>query len=112
MKILCICNQGENRSRTTADIINLAGLHTARYDGFHKETLNAATGKWERFKRANLDWADRIIIFQDEHEQLLKGYGQRYWGKSLNFDIPDRFFCQQPELVALLQERFREFDLA
>lgn len=105
MKILCICNQGENRSRTTAEIINLSGLHTARYDGFHKETLNAATGKWENFKRANLDWADRIIVYESEHEDILKQFGYQYWGKAWNFAIEDIYFYRQPELMAAIRER-------
>ena len=69
------------------------------------------TGKYEEFNPANLDWADKIIVYEDEHEEILKEYGYKYWGKSFNFGIQDVYFYWQPELVALLRERLRQVEL-
>ena len=55
-KILFICNQGENRSRTAAGILEGKG-YAVKYDGFHCGSFNPI----------NLEWADRIVVFEDDH---------------------------------------------
>jgi hypothetical protein len=67
MKILCICNQGENRSRTAAKILLDRG-YEARHDGFYKDKFNDELKKREVFCVDNLTWADKIIVFEENHE--------------------------------------------
>ncbi len=111
MKILCICNQGENRSKTAAMLLRKSGRYEVRYDGFYKERYNEKERHWEKFDPGNLEWAEKIIVFEEQHEDELKKLGQIYWGKSLNFDIPDIYQFNQAELVELLKEKIALFEL-
>jgi len=111
MKILCICNQGENRSKTVALLLQRSGRHEARYDGFFKEIFNDKEQKSEKFNPDNLTWAERIIVFEDRHEDELKKINYLYWGKSINFDIPDVYYFDQPELVKIINEKIALFEL-
>lgn len=111
MKILCICNQGENRSKTTALLLRQGNKHETRYDGFYKEIYNENDRKWEKFNHNNLTWAERIIVYEEAHEEQLKKIDYIYWGKSINFNIPDKYFFNQPELVKLIKEKIDLFDL-
>lgn len=101
MKILCICNQGENRSKTTAELLSKTGKYSVKYEGFHSD----------KFRPALLNWADKIIVYEEEHEELLKQYGMKYWGISLNLHIPDKYYYGQNELIKLLKAGLRNFQL-
>jgi len=59
MKILCICNRGENRSKTAAALLQQSGRHEARYDGFYKEKYIEKEKRWEKFDPGNLEWRIR-----------------------------------------------------
>ena len=109
MKILCICNQGENRSRTAADIL-LAKGHNARYDGFFKDRFNQELNKQEVFCIENLKWADKIIIFEEHHEDLLKKYGYSFWGKSYNLDIEDMYHHNQKSLIEIINRKLKRYE--
>lgn len=110
MKILCICNQGENRSRTAADILSKKD-HETRYDGFFKDKFNEALNKREVFCADNLRWADKIIVFEDTHEDLLKKHGYQFWGKSYNLNIEDLYHYNQESLRKKIIEKLKHFEL-
>jgi predicted protein tyrosine phosphatase len=110
MKILCICNQGENRSRTAADIL-LAKGHDVRYDGFFKDRFNEELNKQEVFCVENLQWADKVIIFEEHHEDLLKKYGYSFWGKSYNLDIEDMYHHNQKSLIEIIKGKLKQYEL-
>ncbi len=109
MKILCICNQGENRSRTAADIL-LAKGYDVRYDGFFKDRFNEELNKQEVFCVENLQWADKIIIFEEHHEDLLKKYGYSFWGKSYNLDIEDMYHHNQKSLIEMIKRKLKQYE--
>jgi len=92
-------------------VIQQSGRHETRYDGFYKERYNEKEKRWEKFDTANLDWAERIIVFEDIHEDELKRINYAYWGKSINFDIPDVYYFDQPELVKIINEKIALFEL-
>jgi predicted protein tyrosine phosphatase len=109
MKILCICNQGENRSRTAAEMLSQKTQYEVRYDGFFKDRFEEVEKTREKFDSSNLDWADKIIVFEESHEDLLKKYGFTYWGKSYNFHIDDYYHYNQDSLKKILQAKFRQY---
>lgn len=111
MKILCICNQGENRSRTAAEMLNTSGKHESKYDGFYKDKVNEGTGKRDVFNKNNLEWADKIVVFEENHEELLKKYGYAFWGKSYNFQIEDLYHYNQNSLRKLIMEKLKQYEL-
>jgi len=55
--------------------------------------------------------ADKIIVFEERQEEELKKLDYMYWGKSINFDIPDKYYFNQPELVNIINEKIGLFDL-
>jgi predicted protein tyrosine phosphatase len=110
MNILCICNQGENRSRTTAEILASLDKYKVLYDGFYKDRLNELTNKRELFNSKNLDWANKIIVFEDIHEELLKKYGYSYWGKSYNLGIEDMYNYNQKSLILIVKEKLKHYE--
>ena len=88
MNILCICNQGENRSRTTAEILSALGKYEVKFDGFYKDKYNETSKQRDVFNPKNLEWANKIIVYEDVHEELLKKYGYSYWkGLELKYVI-------------------------
>ena len=110
MKILCICNQGENRSRTTAEILMALARYDVKYDGFYKDRLKDVSKQREKFDPQNLDWADKIIVFEEIHEDLLKKYGYSYWGKSFNLNIEDMYHYNQKSLIVIIKGKLMHYE--
>jgi predicted protein tyrosine phosphatase len=101
MKILFICNQGENRSRTAAEVWKkLYPLHQVKYGGFYNN-----------FDTGLLDWADKIIVFENHHEDKLKSIDYRYWGKSYNISIEDLYTYNSASLIDVLQRKLKLIDI-
>ncbi|MDH5203124.1 MAG: hypothetical protein OEW69_07700 [Nitrospirota bacterium] len=99
MKILFICNQGENRSRTAAELWKkLHPLHQIRYAG-------------NNFDIGLLDWADKIIVFKKTQEDELKSIDYRYWGKSYNISIDDVYAYNSATLINILQKKLKLIDI-
>ena len=110
VKILCICNQGENRSRTVFDILSANAGYVLKYDGFYKEKFNEASNQMEEFDPRNLEWADKIIVFEVSHEDLLKKFGYQYWSKSYNLDVPDLYSYSQQKLKEIIESKLRQYN--
>lgn len=111
MRILCICNQGENRSRTAADILLSKG-HETKYDGFFKDVFSEILNKRDVFCKENLNWAEKIIVFEENHEEILKKYGYQYCGKSYNLNIEDLYYYNQDSLKKIIVEKLKYFGLS
>jgi hypothetical protein len=47
-------NQGENRSRTTAEVLSAVGKYKVKYDGFYKDKFNETTKQRDIFNQQNL----------------------------------------------------------
>ena len=98
MKILFVCNQGENRSATAADIFK--DRYKTDFAGIYNKLPN----------KGSLEWAD-IIIVMEEHQraEISKKYPDQYLKKKiLCLDIPDVYYYMQPELVKILEEKIKK----
>ena len=101
MKILFICNQGENRSRMAAAIWRkMYPKHQVKYFGF----LN-------NFDTDLLDWADKIIVFEKQHEDELKDIGNKYWKKSYNILIEDVYSYNSSILKDVLYRKLKLIEI-
>lgn len=98
-----------NRSRTAADILSAMG-HETRYDGFFKDRFNEEIKEREVFCVENLTWADKIIVFEEHHEELLKKHGYSFWGKSYNLDIEDMYHYNQKSLIMIVKEKLKHYE--
>ena len=101
MNILFICNQGENRSRTSSEIwLKMYPQHQVKYAGFYNN-----------FDTELLDWADKIIVFERQHEDELKSRDYRYWGKCYNISVDDLYVYNSSKLKAILREKLKLIDI-
>lgn len=93
-KILFICNQNENRSKTAEQLFKgkfktrSAGLYNAR-----------------PVMRKELDWADTIVVMEDlQRTEIAKRFPEIYVKKKiLSLNIPDIYSYNSPELTSLLK---------
>ena len=101
MKILFICNQGENRSRMAAEIWRkMYPEHQVKYFGFNNN-----------FDSNLLDWADKIIVFEKEHEDELKEIDDKYWKKSYNILIDDVYSYNSRILKDVLYKKLKSIEI-
>ena len=96
MKVLFICNQNLNRSKTAENIFK--GKFKTKSAGLYNE--KPVTAK-------QLSWADAIIVMDEEQrKEIAKRFPKQYMQKRiLSLDIPDVFHYNQPELVNMLKSK-------
>lgn len=98
MKILFICNQNQNRSKTAEDLFK---------DKF--ETKSAGLYNEKPVTKKQLSWADTIIVMEDsQRSEISKRFPQEYLKKQiLSLNIPDIYQFNQPELNKLLKSKMK-----
>ena len=100
MKILFICNQNENRSKTAEKLFK---------DRF--ETKSAGLYNKKPVTERQLSWADKIIVMEDsQRSEIAKRFPKLYIEKQIiSLDIPDIYSYNNPELVKIIKSRFDGF---
>ena len=98
MKLLFICNQGQNRSKTAAR------LCCNRFQAASAGLYNA-----QPVTKRQLSWADTIIVMEDtQRREIARRFPNLYLQKRiLSLDVSDIYQTNQPELVQILQERMK-----
>jgi len=96
MKVLFICNQNQNRSKTAENIFK--GKFKTKSAGLYNE--KPVTAK-------QLSWADAVIVMDEEQRrEVAKRFPKQYMQKRiLSLDIPDVFHYNQPELINILKSK-------
>jgi predicted protein tyrosine phosphatase len=96
MKILFICNQNANRSKTAKEIFK---------DQF--ETKSAGLYSEKPVNASELEWADKIIVMEDQQRtEIAKRFPKQYMKKQiLSWNIPDVYHYNQPELIKILKSK-------
>jgi len=99
MKVLFICNQNQNRSKTAEELFQ--GTFTTRSAGLYNE---------HPVVEEQIEWADIIAVMEDaQRHELAKRFPKQYLQKRIiSLDIPDVFRYNQPELVELLKSKVEE----
>ena len=99
-KILFICNQNKNRSKTAERL-------------FHGkfETKSAGLYTSKPVTSQQLNWADVIMVMEEtQRTELAKRFPQQYLQKRvLSLDIPDEFNYDDPKLAKLLKFKVEEY---
>ncbi len=93
-KILFICNQNENRSRTAEELFR---------DKFN--TRSAGLYNAKPVTEKELDWADTIVVMEDKQRtEISKRFPNIYIKKKiLSLNIPDMYTHNAPELINMLR---------
>ena len=99
MKVLFICNQNQNRSKTAEDIFK--GRFQTKSAGLYNE--KPVTEK-------QLSWADLVIVMENAQRlEISKRFPKQYIQKRiLSLDIPDVYHYNQPELINILKSKVNE----
>ena len=99
MKVLFICNQNQNRSKTAEDIFK---------ERFQTKSAGIYNGKPVTEKQ--LSWADLVVVMEDiQRSEIAKRFPEKYMQKRvLSLNIPDIYHYNQPELIDLLKSKINE----
>ena len=98
MKVLFICNQNQHRSKTAEEIFR---------NKF--ETKSAGLFNKKPVTEKEISWADLVVVMEDfQRSEIAKRFPKQYMQKRiLSLNIPDMYGYNQPELVNLLEDRFK-----
>jgi len=93
MKVLFVCNQNQNRSKTAEDIFS---------DRF--KTRSAGLYNEKPLTKEQLDWADLVCVMEEKQRtEISQRFPKLYMQKRIiSLDVPDVYYYDQPELVELL----------
>ncbi len=99
MKVLFICNQNKNRSKTAEKIFN------SRF-----QTKSAGLYNSKPVTKEQLSWADTIVVMEDEQRtEISKRFPEIYIKKRiLSLGIPDTYSYNQPELITNLKSKLNK----
>lgn len=96
MKVLFICNQNQNRSKTAEHI----------FKGRFK-TKSAGLYNTEPVTERQISWADMVIVMEEaQRAEIARRFPKQYMQKRiLSLDIPDIYHYDQPELIDILNSK-------
>ena len=96
MKVLFICNQNQNRSKTAEEIFK------KRF-----QTKSAGLYNEKPVSKKELSWADMIIVMEDEQrKEIAQRFPDIYMQKQIfSLEIPDVYHYNQPELIDALKAK-------
>lgn len=99
MKVLFVCNQNQNRSKTAENLFK---------DRF--QTKSAGLYNETPINKKTLSWADTVIVMEDkQRSEIAKRFPKMYMQKRiLSLDIPDIYHFNQPELIKILKSKINE----
>lgn len=99
MKLLFICNQNENRSKTAEEVFK---------DRFN--TRSAGLFNNNPVSENDVSWADVIIVMEDEQrKEIGKRFPKYYLQKRIiSLNIPDTYYYKQSSLINILESKMKE----
>lgn len=99
MKVLFICNQNENRSKTAEKLFK---------DRF--KTKSAGLYNEKPINEKDLSWADVVVVMEGgQRSEIAKRFPKQYMQKRIiSLNIPDIYHYNQPELVGVLKSKVSE----
>ena len=99
MRLLFICNQHQNRSKTAERLFK---------DKF--ETRSAGLYNEKPVTREQLNWADTIVVMEDEQRsEIGKRFPEIYIKKRIiSFGILDIYNYNQSNLIDILKHKIKE----
>ena len=99
MNILFICNQNKNRSKTAEELFKTT--YNTKSAGLYSD---------KPVNRNQLQWADLIVVMEDEQRiELVKRFPDEVMKKRvISLNIPDYFSYGSPELIDHLRMKMGE----
>ncbi|MBI2667460.1 phosphotyrosine protein phosphatase [Candidatus Woesearchaeota archaeon] len=99
MKVLFVCNQNQNRSKTAEE------LFKGRF-----KTKSAGLYNKKPVTEKEISWADVIIVMEDsQRTEIANRFPKLYLKKRiLSLDIPDVYSYNQPILIDALKSKINQ----
>ena len=99
MRVLFICNQNQNRSKTAEEIFK------GRFS-----TKSAGLYNGRPVTEKELSWADIIVVMEEaQRSEIANRFPKQYIQKRIiSLDIPDIYHYNQPELIEVLKSKVGE----
>lgn len=99
MKVLFICNQNENRSKTAEKLFK---------DRF--QTKSAGLHNEKPVTEKEISWADMVIVMEDDQRtEIAKRFPKLYMQKQiLSLNIHDIYHYNQPILINILRSKINK----
>ena len=99
MKVLFICNQNLNRSKTAEEIFK---------DRF--ETKSAGLYNERPVDEKQLSWAELVVVMEDaQRAEIARRFPKLYMKKKIiSLDIPDVYNHNKPKLIHILESKINE----
>lgn len=99
MKLLFICNQNKNRSKTAEEAFKR-----------QFETKSAGLFSEQPVTEKQIAWADAVIVMEDQQRtEIAKRFPKQYLQKRiLSLNIADVYQYKQPELIRILKRKMKE----
>ena len=96
MKVLFICNQNQNRSKTAEEVFK------GRF-----QTKSAGLYNAKPVTEKQLAWADVIVVMGEmQRSEIAKRFPNEYLQKRVvSLDIPDVYHYNQPDLIEVLKSK-------
>ena len=101
MKVLFVCNQNKDRSKTAEELFR--NRFETRSAGLYNETP---------LTKEQLIWADIVIVMEDEQRtEISKRFPKEYLQKRIiSLDVKDIYGYNQPDLVDILKEKILQLN--
>ena len=98
MKVLFICNQNENRSKTAEELFK---------DRFETKSAGLYNGK--PVTKNQIEWADVIFVMENtQRKEISKRFPDLYLKKRIiSLDIPDIYSYGQDSLKSALKSKIK-----
>ena len=98
MKVLFICNQNRNRSKTAENMFK------AKF-----ETKSAGLYNEKPLTEKQLSWADLVIVMEEnQRAEIAERFPKQYMQKRiLSLDVPDVYSYNSPKLINLLKVKMK-----
>ncbi len=99
MKLLFICNQNQNRSKTAEELFK-SKFKTKSAGLFNNKPVTSK----------QLDWADTVVVMEEpQRTEIAKRFPKHYMKKRiLSLEIPDIYQYNQEELIKTLKLKFNQ----
>jgi predicted protein tyrosine phosphatase len=99
MKVLFVCNQNQNRSKTAEELFKQ-----------EFETKSAGLYNEKPITKKQISWADTVVVMEDEQRiELVKRFPELCLKKRiLSLGISDAYHYNQPELIYELKQKASE----
>ncbi|MBU1199842.1 MAG: phosphotyrosine protein phosphatase [Nanoarchaeota archaeon] len=96
MRVLFVCNQNQNRSRTAEEIFQSAF-----------ETRSAGLFNEQPISEQEILWADLVVVMEEnQRSEIAKRFPKEYLKKKIiSLEIPDIYKYNQPELIDVLKSK-------